>query len=179
MYMPDALRALVDLSSAPREKLRHRMYNIAAMSPRADEIAAVVAKRIPARGSRSRATRCARPSSTRGRRPSTTPRRARTGAGSPRYDLEAMSDELIAAVRAMPAPAGSRAHGAPAAATPVAAAPAPARRRRARKPAATKPASAPKPPAPKSIAAKPAAARPAAAAPAPRPAPAAPGKKKR
>ena len=47
MYMPDALRALVNLSSAPRERLKHRMYNIAAMSPRADEIAAVVAQRIP------------------------------------------------------------------------------------------------------------------------------------
>ena len=47
MYMPDALRALVDLSEAPAKRLKHRMYNIAAMSPRADEIAAAVAKRLP------------------------------------------------------------------------------------------------------------------------------------
>ena len=47
MYMPDALRALVDVAEAPAKKLKHRMFNIAAMSPRADEIAAAVAKRLP------------------------------------------------------------------------------------------------------------------------------------
>jgi threonine 3-dehydrogenase len=47
MYMPDALRALVDLAEAPAKKLKHRMFNIAAMSPRADEIAAAVARRVP------------------------------------------------------------------------------------------------------------------------------------
>ena len=31
MYMPDALRALVELSEAPRANLRHSIYNIAAM----------------------------------------------------------------------------------------------------------------------------------------------------
>jgi threonine 3-dehydrogenase len=47
MYMPDAVRALVDLADAPRDKLRRSIYNIAAMSPTAGEIAESVRKAIP------------------------------------------------------------------------------------------------------------------------------------
>ncbi len=47
MYMPDALRAMVELSEAAGKRLKHRMFNIQALSPRADEIAAAVAKRLP------------------------------------------------------------------------------------------------------------------------------------
>lgn len=47
MYMPDALRALVELSEAPEARLTHRVYNITAFSPRADEIAKAVARRVP------------------------------------------------------------------------------------------------------------------------------------
>ncbi len=47
MYMPDALRALVDLSFAEGSKLRRRVYNIAAFSPTAQEIADAVAARVP------------------------------------------------------------------------------------------------------------------------------------
>ncbi len=47
MYMPDALRALVELSEAPNSHLRRRVYNIAAFSPRADQIAASVARLVP------------------------------------------------------------------------------------------------------------------------------------
>ena len=47
MYMPDALRALVELSEAPREKLRRCVYNIAAFSPEAREIADSVKKQVP------------------------------------------------------------------------------------------------------------------------------------
>ncbi len=46
MYMPDALRALVDLSFADGERLTRRVYNIAAFSPSAAEIADAVAKRV-------------------------------------------------------------------------------------------------------------------------------------
>jgi threonine 3-dehydrogenase len=46
MYMPDALRALVELSEADDSRLERRVFNIAAFSPRADEIAASVAKRV-------------------------------------------------------------------------------------------------------------------------------------
>lgn len=47
MYMPDALRALVELSEAPAETLTRRVYNIAAFSPTAKEIAASVARLVP------------------------------------------------------------------------------------------------------------------------------------
>lgn len=47
MYMPDGIRALVDLSQAPRGRLRRCTYNIAAFSPTAQEIAASVASAIP------------------------------------------------------------------------------------------------------------------------------------
>ena len=47
MYMPDGVRALADVAAAPRDKLRRCIYNVAAFSPRADEIAASVARAIP------------------------------------------------------------------------------------------------------------------------------------
>jgi len=46
MYMPDAIRATVELALADRAKLTRCTYNIAAMSPRADEIAASVVKGV-------------------------------------------------------------------------------------------------------------------------------------
>lgn len=47
MYMPDGLRALVELSDAPRERLTRCIYNVAAFSPTAQEIADEVARAIP------------------------------------------------------------------------------------------------------------------------------------
>ena len=47
MYMPDAVRALLDLAAAPRASLTRCIYNIAGFSPRADEIAASVARAVP------------------------------------------------------------------------------------------------------------------------------------
>lgn len=47
MYMPDGVRALVELAAAPRERLTRSIYNIAGFSPRADEIAASVARAVP------------------------------------------------------------------------------------------------------------------------------------
>lgn len=47
MYMPDGVRALLELSVAPREQLTRTIYNIAAFSPRADEIAAAVQRAVP------------------------------------------------------------------------------------------------------------------------------------
>lgn len=47
MYMPDGVRALLELSLAPRERLTRTIYNIAAFSPRADEIAASVQRAVP------------------------------------------------------------------------------------------------------------------------------------
>ncbi len=47
MYMPDGIRALVELSEAPRGSLRRSTYNIAAFSPTAEQIAASVSTAIP------------------------------------------------------------------------------------------------------------------------------------
>jgi len=48
MYMPDALKALIDLANAPFEKLKHRCnFNVAAMSFSAGELAVEIKKHIP------------------------------------------------------------------------------------------------------------------------------------
>jgi threonine 3-dehydrogenase len=47
MYMPDGIRALVELSGAPKERLRRSIYNIAAFSPTAREIAESVQRVLP------------------------------------------------------------------------------------------------------------------------------------
>ncbi len=47
MYMPDALRAMVELSDAPRTRLGRCIYNIAAVSPTAAEFADAVRARVP------------------------------------------------------------------------------------------------------------------------------------
>ncbi|HVG93560.1 MAG TPA: NAD-dependent epimerase/dehydratase family protein [Planctomycetota bacterium] len=101
MYMPDALHALVELAEAPRERLRHRMYNIAAMSPTAQEISACVARRVP--GARFTFV----PDPARQAILDSWPRRlddaeARKDWGwKPRFDLETMSDDLLEKVRAL------------------------------------------------------------------------------
>ncbi|MBK7537920.1 MAG: NAD-dependent epimerase/dehydratase family protein [Myxococcales bacterium] len=47
MYMPDGVSALLQLASAQRGALTRSIYNIAAFSPRADEIAASVRRAVP------------------------------------------------------------------------------------------------------------------------------------
>lgn len=47
MYMPDGIRALLELSTADRSKLSRCIYNIAAFSPTAAEIAQTVAAALP------------------------------------------------------------------------------------------------------------------------------------
>ena len=47
MYMPDAIRAIVELSDAPKERLRRSIYNIAAIHPTAEQIADAVRARVP------------------------------------------------------------------------------------------------------------------------------------
>jgi len=47
MYMPDGIRALVELADAPKERLHRSIYNIAAFSPTAQEIADSVARALP------------------------------------------------------------------------------------------------------------------------------------
>jgi threonine 3-dehydrogenase len=47
MYMPDALRAIIELAAAPREKLTRSIYNIAAVTASAEEFADAVRARVP------------------------------------------------------------------------------------------------------------------------------------
>ena len=47
MYMPDALRAIIELAEAPRENLTRCIYNIAAVSATAAEFADAVRARVP------------------------------------------------------------------------------------------------------------------------------------
>lgn len=101
MYMPDALRALVELSAAPREKLRRCIYNIGAMSPTAQQFADAVRKRVDG------TELTFRPDPARQAILDSWPREvddscARTEWGwSPRYDLEKMSDDLLPRIEAM------------------------------------------------------------------------------
>lgn len=46
MYMPDGVRALIELADAPGARLRRRIYNIAGFSPTAAEIAASVTRAV-------------------------------------------------------------------------------------------------------------------------------------
>jgi threonine 3-dehydrogenase len=47
IYLPDVVRAMVELLDAPAERLTRRVYNIQALSPTAREIAAAIARRLP------------------------------------------------------------------------------------------------------------------------------------
>jgi threonine 3-dehydrogenase len=101
MYMPDALRALLELSAAPKERLRHNIYNIAAMSPTAQEFADAVTSRVPGVkitfdvDPRRQAILDSWPD-----RVDDTAARNDWG-WRPAYDLARMSDDLIPKVRAL------------------------------------------------------------------------------
>lgn len=47
MTMPDAVRALIELARAPRERLTRHVYNVSAFAPSAEEIAAEVKSIVP------------------------------------------------------------------------------------------------------------------------------------
>lgn len=47
MYMPDGVRALLEIAFSPSEQLTRTIYNIAAFSPRAHEIATSIQRAIP------------------------------------------------------------------------------------------------------------------------------------
>jgi threonine 3-dehydrogenase len=99
MYMPDGVRALVEVAHAPRAKLTRCIYNVAAFSPRADEIAASVARAIPG------VTITYDPETVRQAILDSWPRAlddtaARTDWGwHPAFDLEAMTADLVPRVR--------------------------------------------------------------------------------
>lgn len=101
MYMPDGVRALLELAMADRERLTRSIYNIAAFSPRADEIAASVQRVIPdakfsyAPDPRRQGILDSWPKSL-------DDTAARTDWGwKPTFDLDAMTDDLLPRVRRM------------------------------------------------------------------------------
>lgn len=101
MYMPDGVRALIELSRAPRQRLGRCIYNVAAFSPTAREIADSVTRAVgkvsitfapdPMRQAildswpRSLDDRCAR----------------QDWGWRPGYDLEQMTADLVPRVRAL------------------------------------------------------------------------------
>jgi threonine 3-dehydrogenase len=101
MYMPDGVRALLELAFAERERLTRTMYNIAAFSPRADEIAKSVQRVIPD------AKFTYAPDPVRQNILDSWPKAIDDGAArrdwgwAPRFDLDGMSDDLIPRVRRM------------------------------------------------------------------------------
>jgi threonine 3-dehydrogenase len=99
MYMPDAVRALAEVADAPRARLRRCIYNIAAFSPRADQVAASVARAVPG------VAITYEPDPVRQAILDSWPRAlddraARDDWGwRPEFDLEAMTDDLVPRVR--------------------------------------------------------------------------------
>lgn len=101
MYMPDALRAVLELSDAPREGLTQTIYNIAAISPTAGEIADAVRARIPG-VDLTFVSDPARQAILDSWPQELDDSRAREDWGwNHAFDLEAMSDDLLPKVRAL------------------------------------------------------------------------------
>jgi threonine 3-dehydrogenase len=101
MYMPDGVRALLELALAPRERVSRSIYNIAAFSPRADEIAVSATRAIPG------AKFTFSPDPTRQAILDSWPKSLDDSAArrdwgwKPRYDLDAMTDDLVPRIRRM------------------------------------------------------------------------------
>ncbi|MEX1362214.1 MAG: NAD-dependent epimerase/dehydratase family protein [Nannocystaceae bacterium] len=99
MYMPDGIRALVELPQAERSALHRCVYNIAAFSPTAEQIAASAARMIPG------VEIAFRPDLARQAILDSWPdalddSAARSDwAWEPRFDLDAMTDDLVPRIR--------------------------------------------------------------------------------
>ena len=101
MYMPDALRAIIELAAAPREKLTRHIYNIASISATAEEFADAVRARVPG------VDLTFEPVPELQAILDSWPRALDDSAArkdwgwQPEYDLDTMSDDLIAKVRTL------------------------------------------------------------------------------
>ena len=101
MYMPDALRAIIELAEAPRAKLTRHIYNIASISATAEEFADAVGARRPG------VELTFEPVPELQAILDSWPRALDDSAArkdwgwQPEYDLDTMSDDLIAKVRAL------------------------------------------------------------------------------
>ena len=101
MYMPDGVRALLELAMADRERLTRSIYNIAAFSPRADEIAKSVQRAIPdAKFTYSPDPRRQGILDSWPKALDDTAARKDWG-WRPKYDLDAMTDDLVPRIRRM------------------------------------------------------------------------------
>jgi threonine 3-dehydrogenase len=101
MYMPDGVRALLELALAPRDAVKRCIYNIAAMSPRADEIAKSVQRQLP------NARFTYTPDPVRQAILDSWPKSLDDAAArrdwgwKPKYDLDGMTDDLVPRIRRM------------------------------------------------------------------------------
>ena len=101
MYMPDGVRALLELAFAARDRLTRTIYNIAAFSPRADEIAKSVQRSIP------NAKFTYVPDPVRQGILDSWPKAIDDGAAQrdwgwkPKYDLDGMTDDLLPRIQRM------------------------------------------------------------------------------
>jgi threonine 3-dehydrogenase len=101
MYMPDGVRALLELAFAAGDRLTRCIYNISAFSPRADEIAKSVQRVLP--DSKFTYT----PDPVRQAILDSWPKAIDDGAArrdwgwKPRYDLDAMTDDLVPRISRM------------------------------------------------------------------------------
>jgi len=101
MYMPDGIRALIELPAAERGALHRSIYNIAAFSPTAREIADSVARALP-RVNIGFAPDLARQAILDSWPDALDDAAARADWGwAPRFDLDGMTDDLVPRIRAM------------------------------------------------------------------------------
>ena len=101
MYMPDALRGLVELSEAEESRLSRRVYNIAAFSPRADEIATSVTRRVESAKITFRVDPRRQAILDSWPRVLDDSNARRDWGWAPEFDLEQMSDDLVPRIREM------------------------------------------------------------------------------
>ena len=100
MYMPDGVRALLELAAAPRDKLSRCIYNIAAFSPTAEEIANTVNTALDAKADFSFVPDPARQAILDSWPSALDDQNAQRDWGwAPRYDLAQMTAELLPQVR--------------------------------------------------------------------------------
>jgi len=101
MYMPDGVRALLEVAFAARDRLARCIYNIAAFSPRADEIAKSVQRVLPD-AKFTYSSDPARQAILDSWPKAIDDAAARRDWGwKPRYDLDGMTDDLVPRVQRM------------------------------------------------------------------------------
>jgi threonine 3-dehydrogenase len=99
MYMPDGVRALAEVADAPREQLTRCIYNVAAFSPRADEIAASVKRALPDVEITYKAEPVRQAILDSWPRALDDQAARKDWGWQPEYDLDAMTDDLVPRVR--------------------------------------------------------------------------------